>query len=363
MGQRGARAVRGRSQQGSRARGPARPGPRGSVDPRAGWQRFARPWVAAAVLAGTLTLGVGAPASAQPSGYPSAVIPTQPGPPQPEHLGASRYQKLHPNAAPAGANDFGCRPRAEHPRPVILAHGTDATAYSDWSAIGPQLARAGFCVFALNYGGKPGATSFGTEELRTSSRQIGDFVHRVLAATGARRVDLVGFSQGANVTRYYINKLGGARKVRNWVGLASPTYGGVMFGLVPLADTLPGLWPFYRDFTSLAAVEQAQGAPFMRELNAGGDTVPGVHYTTIGSRVDEVIQPFSNIALRGPGARNLVLQDLCPADLTGHFHMVYDPYVQQLLRNVLDPRGARPAECREVPLGEGIPDVVLGAHS
>jgi triacylglycerol lipase len=353
MGQHGAREDRGRSQQGSRTGAEGYPG----------WRGCARPWIAAAALVGTLTLGVGAPAPAQSSGYPSAVVPMQPGPPQPEHLGASRYQKLHPHAAPSGANDFGCRPSAERPRPVILAHGTDATAYSDWSAIGPQLSQAGFCVFALDYGGKPGATSFGTEDLWISSHQISEFVDRVLAATRARQVDLVGFSQGANVTRYYINKLGGAPKVRRWVGLASPTYGGVMFGLVPLADALPGLWPYYRDFTSLAAVEQAQGAPFMRELNAGGDTVPGVEYTTIGSRVDEMIQPFANIALRGPGAHNLVLQDLCPADLTGHFHMVYDPYVQQLLRNVLDPRNAHPAECREVPLGEGIPDVVLGAHS
>ena len=43
--------------------------------------------------------------------------------------------------------------------------------------------------------------------------------------------------------------------------------------------------------------------------------------------------------------------------------MVYDPYVQQLLYNVLDPRAARPADCRYVPLGTGIPDVILGAHS
>lgn len=246
---------------------------------------------------------------------------------------------------------------------MILAHGTDASAYSDWSAIGPQLTRAGMCVFALNYGGKPGATSFGTEDLWTSSHQIGEFVDRVLTATGARQVDLVGFSQGANVTRYYVNKLGGAPKVARWVGLASPTYGGVMYGLVPLADAVPGLWQAFKDVTSEAAVEQAQGAPFMRELNAGGDTVPGVEYTTIGSRVDEMIQPSSNIALRGPRARNLMLQDLCPIDLTGHFHMVYDPYVQQVLRNVLDPQGARPVECRFVPLGTGIPDVVLGAHS
>ncbi|MCM6776762.1 alpha/beta fold hydrolase [Nocardia sp. CDC159] len=271
--------------------------------------------------------------------------------------------KAHPNAAPMGANDFGCRPSAEHPRPVVLAHGTDASAYSDWSAIAPQLKEAGFCVFALNYGGKVGATSYGTEDLWLSARQVGEFVERVLTATGAAQVDLVGFSQGASVTRYWVNKMGGAPKVGQWVGLASPSYGGVMFGLVPVANALPPLWGVFEKVTSKAAVQQAQGAPFMVELNAGGDTVAGVRYTTIGSRVDEMIQPFDNIALRGPGATNLVLQDMCAINLTGHFHMVYDPFVQQLLRNVLDPAHAQEPVCRFVPLGTGIPEVILGAHS
>ncbi|MFI5775825.1 esterase/lipase family protein [Nocardia sp. NPDC051570] len=318
-----------------------------------------------------LVLGTGASALADPvagdiaeaTQYRPAAVPTQHGPVQSEHLTASWYMKNHPDAAPLGANDFGCRPTAEHPRPVVLAHGTDASAYSDYSAIAPQIHDAGFCVFALNYGGKPGATSYGTEDLRVSVRQMGEFVDRVLTATGARQIDLVGFSQGATVTRYYVNKAGGAAKVGNWVGLASPTYGGVMYGLVPAANAVPPLWNAFEKVTSTAAVQQAQGAPFMVELNAGGDTVPGVRYTTVGSRVDEMIQPFDNIALRGPGATNLVLQDLCSIDLTGHFHMVYDPYVQQLLLNTLDPAHAREPVCRFVPLGTGIPEVVLGAHS
>ncbi len=299
-----------------------------------------------------------------PPGYRPPVVPTESAPPQRDHLTASWYLKAHPDATPAGTNDFACRPSAAHPRPVVLAHGTDASAYSDWSAIGPALARAGFCVFALNYGGKPDAVrGFGTEDMWLSARQIGDFVERVLAATGADRLDLVGFSQGANVTRYYVNKLGGAARVGQWVGLASPSYGGVMFGLAPLADAIPGLWPAFEKVTSLAAVQQAQGSPFMLDLNAGGDTVPGVRYTTIGSRVDEMIQPNSNMALRGPGARNVMLQDVCPIDLTGHFHMVYDPLVGQLLINVLDPDYARATDCVFVPLGTGIPEVILGAHS
>ncbi|MFR9750187.1 esterase/lipase family protein [Nocardia sp. 004] len=289
-------------------------------------------------------------------------IPMNPGPPQSDHLAAARYQKTHPDVAPIGTNDFDCVPSAEHPRPVVLAHGTDSTAYSDWSAIAPRLTAAGFCVFALNYGGSPGADSYGTEDLVLSAHQVGAFVDQVLAATGATKADLVGFSQGAVVTRYYVNKLGGAPEVEQWVGLASPSYGGVMYGLVPIAEAIPGALPAFARVTSLAAVQQAEGSPIMLDLNAGGDTVPGVRYVTIGSRVDEMIQPFENIALHGPGARNLVLQDMCPADLTGHFHMVYDPFVQELLLTVLDPSSPAPV-CRPVPLGTGIPEVVIAGNS
>ncbi|WP_238815410.1 esterase/lipase family protein [Nocardia brasiliensis] len=315
----------------------------------------------AVALAGAVVLGSG-PAQAVPAGYLPPEVPTEAGPSQTDHLAAASYKKEHPNAVPMGANDFDCKPTAERPRPVVLAHGTDSSAYSDWSGIAPQLAAAGFCVFALNYGGKPGADTYGTEDVVLSSYQIGEFVDRVLAATGAAQVDLVGFSQGATVTRYYVNKLGGAPKVGQWVGLASPSYGGVMYGLVPIVQAVPGGMAAFAQVTSLAAVQQAAGSPIMLELNAGGDTVPGPHYTTIGSEVDEMIQPFSNIALRGANATNIVLQDRCANNLTGHFHMVYDPFVQQLLLTVLDPSAPTPV-CRSVALGTGIPEVIVAGNS
>ncbi|MGN2637262.1 esterase/lipase family protein [Nocardia takedensis] len=320
------------------------------------------------VLAGAGLLGSGATAAradvdldASPA-YHSAEIPREYAPPQADHLAAAFYQRAHPNVVPAGVNDFGCVPDQAHPRPVVLAHGTDSTAYSDWSAIGPSLVEAGMCVFALNYGGAPGAQSYGTEDLRVSARQLGEFVDLVLAETGAAQVDLVGFSQGANVTRYYVNKLGGAPNVGTWVGLASPSYGGVMYGLVPVAQAIPGALEVFARVTSPAAVQQAAGSPVMVDLNAGGDTVPGPRYVTVGSRVDEMIQPFANIALRGPGADNIAIQDLCPANLTGHFHMVYDPFVRGLLLRALDPAAPAPA-CVPVPLGTGIPQVVIAGNS
>lgn len=335
------------------------------------WRSRTRRTLRSVAPAGVIVLGVmvgaGAPISSGPATaaptYRPAAVPVGSGPAQTDHLGAAKYLKDHPDVAPAGTNDFGCKPSAEHPRPVVLAHGTDSSAYSDWSAIGPQLVRAGLCVFALNYGGKPGADSYGTEDVFESSAQIGGFVDQVLTATGAAQVDLVGFSQGASVTRYYINKLGGASKVGQWVGVASPSYGGVMYGLVPVAEAAPVLFTIAELASSPAAIQQAAGSPFITALNEGGDTVAGVRYTTIGSKVDEMIQPNSNIALRGAGATNIVLQEMCADDLTGHFHMVYDPFVQQLVLNTLDPAHAVQPACAPVELGTGIKEVVMAAHS
>lgn len=292
-------------------------------------------------------------------------VPTLPGPPQTDHGAAMRYANRHPGSVPAGVNDFDGVPSAAHPRPVILAHGSDSNAYSDWAGLAPLLVNAGYCVFALNYGGKPGGTNYGTEDMNIGARQLADFVDRVLAATGADKVDLVGFSQGATIMRYYINRLGGADKVDQWIGMASPTYGGVFYGLVPLVRAIPPLAALVRLVTSTAMIQQMQGSPFLTALNAGGDTVPGVRYTTIGTRVDEMIQPYTNVALRSPQARNIVIQDLCPTDLTGHFNMPYDRFTQQLVLDTLDPAapGSGSPDCAPVALGTGILSVILAAHS
>lgn len=167
-------------------------------------------------------------------------IPDRVGPAQSTHPDAARYARQHPGSVPPGVNDFTCTSTGADPRPVVLVHGTDSNAYSDWAALGPRLAASGHCVFALNYGGEPGGESYGTEDITVSAGQLAQFVAQVRGATGACEVDIVGYSQGATVARYYINRLGGAAAVEQWIGLASPTYGGTMFGLVPVLEQTPG---------------------------------------------------------------------------------------------------------------------------
>jgi hypothetical protein len=46
-----------------------------------------------------------------------------------------------------------------------------------------------------------------------------------------------------------------------------------------------------------------------------------------------------------PGVHNVVLQDLCPTDLTDHFEMRFDPVAIQEVRNALDPAHATTSGC------------------
>ncbi|QYB02819.1 alpha/beta fold hydrolase [Rhodococcus sp. USK10] len=308
-----------------------------------------------AVLAAVICVLGAAPAHA-------AEVPTLPGPPQSDPGTAIAYAKQHPHSAPPGANDFSCRPDPAHPRPVILVHGSDGSAYSNWAGLSPKLKAAGYCVFALNYGRKPGTDHFGMQTMTEGAAELEVFVDDVLSATGADEVDLIGHSQGATVARYYVNRLGGASKVHHWIGLASPTYGGTFFGIATAVTSVPGGTELIETIGSEALAEQVQGSPFLTALNAGGDTVPGAEYTTIGTRYDEVIQPYTNVALHDPGATNILVQDLCPIDQTGHFNLPYDPFSQQLVLNTLDPAHVVVPPCTFVPLGTGIPGVIIASN-
>jgi triacylglycerol esterase/lipase EstA (alpha/beta hydrolase family) len=238
--------------------------------------------------------------------------------------------------AGAGANDFSCRPSAVHPFPVVLVHGTFSNAGA-FSALSPRLQVAGYCVFALDYGCQAlGTLVCATGPIEESAQQLAAFVDRVLAATGAARVDLVGHSQGGMMPRYYIDFLGGAARVDRLVGLAPSNHGTTLDGLQNLAGALAGA------VGCDACVEQLAGSAFMSRLNAGGDTRPGVRYTVVESRFDEVVTPFSSTFLSGPAVTNILLQDHCVLDTTGHLGIVGDPNAIGWVESALDPRIAGP---------------------
>ncbi len=237
-------------------------------------------------------------------------------------------------ALPAGANDWTCKPSAAHPRPVVLVHGTLSNMAVTWLKNSPLLKRNGYCVYALDYGGTQGAFLKGTEDIARSARQLSDFVDRVLAATGAAKVDIVGHSQGGMMPRYFLKFLGGAAKVRKLIGVVPSNHGTTLSGLAALGGLL-GLTPAVIEACP-ACGQQITDSAFLRDLNAGGDTVPGVQYTVIATRYDEVVTPYRSAYLSGSRVKNILLQDVCLLDFSAHLGVVVDPVVERIVLDELD---------------------------
>ncbi|WP_394832611.1 lipase family protein [Pendulispora rubella] len=263
-------------------------------------------------------------------------------------------QGVESTAAPsAQANDFDCKPSSEHPEPVILVHGLGSTADGNWFYHGPRIASAGYCVFALTYGtGLLGPWVGGLASMADSAAELGTFVDKVLASTGASKVDIVGHSEGTTVPAYYMKFLGGDAKVKHFVGFGANYKGTTLHGLSTLIGLLtsvaPGLADLFSRHACASCLEFMPGSPFAQKLNDGGVTVAGPSYTNIVSRVDNVVTPYTSGVVEGAGdnVTNIVLQDACRFDTAGHLGMAIDPNITQLILRGLDPENAAPLRCQ-----------------
>ncbi|WP_328402341.1 alpha/beta fold hydrolase [Streptomyces sp. NBC_00390] len=253
-------------------------------------------------------------------------------------------------AAPSsGWNDYSCKPSTAHPRPVVLVHGTLGNSIDNWLVLAPYLVKRGYCVFSLDYGQLPNVPFFhGLGPIDKSAEQLKAFVDKVLASTGAAKTDIVGHSQGGMMPRYYLKFLGGASKVNALVGLAPNNHGTTLNGFTELLPYFPGAEDLISTHTPGLA-DQMSGSAFMTRLNEGGDTVPGVRYTVIATRYDEVVTPFRSQYLNGANVRNVLLQDLCPIDLSEHLAIgVFDLIAYHEVANALDPANAKRTTCASV---------------
>jgi triacylglycerol lipase len=253
-----------------------------------------------------------------------------------------------------GTNDWTCKPTAAHPDPVVLVHGTFGNQSTNWQTFGPLLANEGYCVFALTYGTSPQVSPAyregfgGLTEIESSAGELKDFVARVLDSTGAAQVDILGHSQGTLMPNYYAKFLGGAPYIDDYVSLASLWHGTNPAGLASLSAQgrrygFPT--PPFRFFP--AGTQMLAGSEFIQAMRSGGTpAVPGITYTNIVTKLDELVIPYrSGIE---PGMTNIVVQDVCRLDLADHLAIAADPIAAQLVLNALDPANAERPRCRPV---------------
>jgi triacylglycerol esterase/lipase EstA (alpha/beta hydrolase family) len=235
--------------------------------------------------------------------------------------GATYYTS---GVSPVGSNDWSCKPTAAHPEPVVLVHGTFADMTVSWNLFSPALHNDGYCVFALDYGNRA------TNDIAQSANELSAFVDRVLSATGASKVDIVGHSQGGMMPRYYIKNLGGDAKVDDLVGLAPSNHGTTNRAA------------FYANSqTCQACVQQQAGSPFLASLNAGDESPGAVSYTQVETVYDEVVTPYTSAFLApDTDVTNVTLQDKCPNDVSEHLGISHDPIALQWAENALGRAGS-----------------------
>ncbi|MDO5025026.1 MAG: alpha/beta fold hydrolase [Trueperella sp.] len=332
-------------------------------------KKFGRAVVAAAA---TMALAVGTATAAQATdlGLPTpenpggVESPTSPGgvpangygPDKHTWVGATTYARMHPGLSPMGTNDFTCTPQPGE-SPVVLVPGTGTSAYGAWAMFGPHLAQRGLCLFTFNYNpsGNPvdEMASF-NGDIRQSAAFLAGFVDRVLEATGAEKVTLVGHSQGGGpLPRAYLKWYGGAEKVDHLIGLSPNNHGTTMMGLKGAINYLVNKYPNIEEKLSAdnmdALLQQLEGSEFLTELNDGGLTVPGVKYTVLTTKYDTTVTPYTNAFIDEPGVENILIQDVCPMHAPTHPNITYSSVALQMVGNMLDADNQQPVRCGWMP--------------
>ncbi|AUG75287.1 lipase [Kitasatospora sp. MMS16-BH015] len=255
----------------------------------------------------------------------------------------------------SGFNDWSCRPSPAHPEPVLLLHGLGGNGPGNMAFLGPALAAAGYCAYAPTYGEPlPGLPVGGLKAVDDSAHEIAGTIDRILATTGATRLDLVGHSEGAFESLYLPKALPGyAAKTAKVVAIAPPTHGTTFANLITLAETLgirPAVDTVLATAGCVACTELTTGGPAVARLNDGPITRPGIDYTVVASTADALVTPYGTEYVAEPGVTNESVQQYCPLDPVGHIGLAYDGDVAQLVLNALDPAHPGPVLCTLGPL-------------
>ncbi len=158
--------------------------------------------------------------------------------------------------------------------------------------------------------------------------------------TGARKVNLVGHSEGSTVSVYYMKFLGGVssrqvRRVRNQLQGDDPVWADCTGDAARNRRRYSnrGMWCL-RDF--------APDSPFIRKLNAGGSPQCEVRTTQMSPRKTMRLS-FHTRADRCPGAERHECDyaKAVPTDLAGHLAMAIDPNIAKLSSTTSELAGRR----------------------
>jgi triacylglycerol lipase len=151
--------------------------------------------------------------------------------------------------------------------PVILIHGIwdTKTIFDKMSA---RLTQLGWCVHSLNL--TPNDGSLGLDSL---AKQLADYISETFDPKQA--IDIVGYSMGGIVSRYYVQRLGGINRVHRFITISSPHKGTLTAYSLPL--------PGYLDMRPDSGL--------LRDLNQDVTVLKRINFTSMWTPFDMMILP------------------------------------------------------------------------
>jgi triacylglycerol esterase/lipase EstA (alpha/beta hydrolase family) len=217
----------------------------------------------------------------------------------------------------------------ETPGPVLLVPGYGGGPGS-LRALADRLTAAGrdATVVAMPDNGRG--------DFHDSAAVLDEAVTAALDRTGARTVDVVGYSAGGLVARVWAAD-GGADRARRVLTLGSPHHGTRLADLA--GDVAPDQCP--------TACQQMTGeSDLLARLNARDETPAGPTWVSIWTTQDQTVTPPDSARLEG--AVNLTVQSVCPDAQVSHGQLPNTSLVQQMVLAELAagaPVELGPADC------------------
>ena len=160
--------------------------------------------------------------------------------------------------------------------PILLAHGI-IDNHTIFALMRRQLLRRGFSsIHTFSY-------SPLTLDVRRTAQRMGEEIEAICEASGSEQIHVIGHSLGGLIARYYIQRLGGDKRVPTCVTLGTPHQGTVAARLLPL--------PLVRQLRpdSDLMAELAEPAPDCR-----------TRFVAFYSDVDQLIVPQRRARVRHP---------------------------------------------------------------
>jgi hypothetical protein len=194
--------------------------------------------------------------------------------------------------------------------PLMFVTGTGATGDQGYLIGQTAFEAYGHPVCYVNF------PYFTTADIQVSVQYLVHGLRREFAMAG-RKVAVFGISQGGLLPRFALTYWPDLRrKVSDVLAAAGTQHGTRVFrGCTVTTPCAPANW------------QQARHSNLLDAINSQPDETPGeVAYTTVRSLTDETVQPqggkHPTSAL--DGARNILIQDVCPGRATTHIGTAVD---------------------------------------